>query len=74
MNEDRKILLQLIAGLTLCDNMGDVADEIEAALKRIGYAVEGYEGDYLASVRKMLHIFGITTMYGTSLASDQAPQ
>lgn len=72
MSEDRKLLLQFIASLTLCDHMGDVLDDVGTVLKRIGCAIdEGeYEGEpdpFLAAVRSAMIREGVTTLYGTTL-------
>ena len=37
---DREILMGLLAGLTLCDHMGDVANDVDFALRLLGYSKE----------------------------------
>ena len=70
MNEDRKLLLQLIAGLSLCDTVGDIADDVAVVMKRLGYEIDEDSGDgnYLSAVRARLARDGVTTLYGTRLA------
>lgn len=74
MTDDRKILLEFIASLTLCDHMGDVGDDIDTVLKRIGFvgptSVNGNE-DYLVEVRALLHKEGIRTLYGNPLVEGE---
>lgn len=38
--EYRMLLLKFIHSLTVCDHMGDVADDIDAVLKRMGEKIE----------------------------------
>lgn len=64
---DREILLQLIGSLTLCDHMGDVSNDVETALKRIDLDIEWADLDELGTE---LGKRGVTTLYGTPLASD----
>lgn len=71
----RKVLLQLVASLTLCDTMGDVAEDIENALKAIGYSipdggVTDEEGRY-TPLWKALHADGITTLQGSSVGGEE---
>jgi hypothetical protein len=61
---DRETLLQLIASLTLCDHMGDVANDVDIVLKRLGIS---FEWDELSEVGDKLGEMGITTLYGTSI-------
>jgi hypothetical protein len=67
MNADRELLLSFIASLTLADHMGDVADDVNCVLKRLGMEIEWDEwadlGDEMAKL-------GVKTLYGTSLRDD----
>ena len=68
MSEDRKLLLQLIASLTLADHMGDVSGDVSTVLKRIGYG--DWEWDDWGDLQKRLHGIGVTTLYGTAIGDD----
>lgn len=61
----RRVLLELIGSLTLCDHMGDAADDINKALKMIGLKIEW---DDLSDLGTKLGKMGVTTLWGTSLA------
>ena len=63
-----KILLQLIASLTLCDHMGDVGNDMMHALELAGVDVKDIwdENEPAAT----LHAMGVTTLVGTSLEED----
>jgi hypothetical protein len=61
------LILQFIASLCLCDHMGDVSNDVDVMLKRLGHAPEW---DDLSDLMKWLHKRGVTTLYGTSLESD----
>lgn len=63
----RDILLKFIASLTLCEHMGDVADDIETVLGCLGIELEWEDLDDL---RKQLHKMSITTLYGTPLVYE----
>jgi hypothetical protein len=73
MNKDLELLLQLIASLTLCDHMGDVYNDIDVVLKKLGInyidTEESYTpmGEFGSWVRQKLHNQGVTTLYGSSL-------
>lgn len=63
----KNLLLQFIASLTLCDHMGDVADDIIVVLKKMEIAIEWDDIDDLG---KALGEMGVTTLYGTTLGED----
>lgn len=67
---DRDILLSLCGSLTLCDHMGDVADDVYEALKRAGVTVEDDGGDWNETVANTLHKMGVKTLYDTELSSE----
>lgn len=64
----RQILLQLIAGMGLCDHMGDVAEDVQRALELAG--VDVGEWDDLPDLGRRLGRTGVTTLWGTSLVDD----
>lgn len=64
----KDILLQLIASLTLSDHMGDVAGDIDGALKQAGVDIEW---DDLSDLGRKLGKMGVTTLYGTKLGEDE---
>ena len=61
----KKILLQLIASLTLCDHMGDVGDDINKTLENIDLQVG--EWDDICELGHLLGKMGITTLYETTI-------
>jgi hypothetical protein len=64
---ERELLLQLIASITLADNLGDVADDVDTVLKRLGIEVEGDGVDFWEDVRATLGKMNVTTLYGTKI-------
>ena len=68
----RALLLQFIASLTLADHMGDVSNDIDQVLKRLGLEppLEIYDGDGLGALGTWLGKQGVTTLYGTSMLED----
>jgi hypothetical protein len=64
----RAILLKLIGSLALCDHMGDVASDVQAALTQIGLDIKW---DDLSDLGKKLGEMGVTTLYDTSLADEE---
>lgn len=64
----RDILLRFIASLTLCEHMGDVADDIETVLDILGIKLEWED---LYDLRMKLGKMGIKTLYGTALIDDE---
>lgn len=65
---DEKLFLQFLASLTLCDHMGDVANDIEQVLGIAGIDL-GEWGD-LNELHDRLAERGITTLYDTTLNVD----
>lgn len=59
---DHELLLSFIAGLTLCDHMGDVSDDIVKVLKLMG---EDIAFDELRELADALRARGVKTLYGT---------
>lgn len=64
----RNLILQFIASLTLCDHMGDVADDIARVLKEAGLKLDY---DDLTDLGHKLGKLGITTLYGTQLNDEE---
>ncbi len=62
------LLLQFIASLTLCDHMGDVADDVSKILKTIGLKIEWEDWHDLGN---KLAKMGVTTLYGTLLREEE---
>ena len=62
--ECRDLILQFIASLALCDHMGDVADDVDVMLKRLGIEIEWHEWSELLDA---LDEMGIQTLHGTEL-------
>jgi hypothetical protein len=74
------ITLKLIASLTLCDHMGNVAQDIETALKRLDMndllkeiEDEYEEADFFAAVQKVFAKKGITTLHDVDFTNDDRP-
>lgn len=67
MLDYKGLLLQFIASLTLCDHLGDVADDINCVLKRLDYNIKW---DDLSELGDELGKLGITTLYETSLREE----
>ncbi len=63
----RKILLELIASLTLCDHMGDVSNEIVEVLKRIDFKYDSSNEDEFEYLQDALRKEGIKTLGGIEL-------
>lgn len=59
----RKLILQFIGSLTLCDHMGDVGNDIDTVL-------EISDNDGSTNLRNYLHKLGVTTLYDTPLNCD----
>ncbi len=62
------VLLSLIAGLGLCDHMGDVVNDVSQALKMIG--LQNLEWNELSDLRQVLGKQGVKSLWGTSLLDD----
>lgn len=69
MIDYREVLLSLIGSLTLADHMGDAANDIWAALRRIGLEPPDTVSD-LTDLGQWLGRMGIRTLYGTELSDD----
>lgn len=67
MSEDRKLLLSFIASLTLADHLGDVGNDIQTVLYRLGITEPWDELDELGNI---LSKMGVKTLHGTELSSD----
>jgi hypothetical protein len=77
---DRELLLQLLGSLTLCDHMGDVADDVLHVIRQLGIptssptpfdGIQLVEGGWRVEVRATLRAMGVRTLYGTSLDGDE---
>ncbi len=67
---ERKLLLQLCASLALADHLGDVGEDVNFALKKLGIAIDG-DGDWWDAVGDKLHALGVSTLYGTAVRSEE---
>jgi hypothetical protein len=65
--QEHVLLLKFIASLTLADHLGDVADDMRKVMQLAGIDIEWDSWDELAEA---LAERGVTTLYGTTLASD----
>ena len=63
-------IYQFIASLTFCDHLGDVCNEIDTMLGRIGSDIRSEDWCDLWELSGLLGKRGITTLYGTSLGDD----
>lgn len=63
----KELFYKLIASLTLCDHMGDVAEVIEEALRK---ASDFVWFDDLEDLQVELAKRGVTTLYGTSFEGE----
>lgn len=64
----KKVLLDLVASLTLCDNMSDVCGDVQEAMDQIGIECdvdlsEGSTGPFI----KILHNLGAKTLNGVEI-------
>ena len=64
----RKILLSLIASLSLDDHMGDVSGSVSEALKQAEIEIEWEDWEEL---QRGLHAQGIETLWDTSLEDEK---
>ena len=62
--EKDELILQFVASYTLADHLGDVSDDVDVLLKKIGF---NEEWDDEMELCDLLAKKGITTLYGTSL-------
>jgi hypothetical protein len=69
--EWRAFVLSFIGSLTLADHPGDVCNNIDTVLKRIGW--NGGEWGDLEELGELLGREGVTTLYGTSLRDEDDP-
>lgn len=83
MSDARQVLINLVAGMSLADGLGDVWDDAYEALKQIGIEVppepETLSRYYAThddhSLGKWLaREHGASTVWGTSLAGDGGDQ
>lgn len=74
MSAERQVLINLIASLSLCDHMGDAADDAQRALKQIGVDLPEsvqWADDWWSALAKFLATeHGAETVWGTSLLED----
>lgn len=66
---DRELLLSLLASLTFCDHMGDVADCVDRVMKQLGIEYED-TGEWELDVGRALHLLGVKTLYGTEIGGQ----
>ena len=66
---DRELLLSLLASLTLCDHMGDVADDVGHVMEQLGIECED-TGEWGLDVARALHLLGVKTLYGTEIGGQ----
>lgn len=69
----RKILLQFVASLALCDHMGDVSNDVADVLKKLDMEPPeevDYADDWFYALGTWLGKQGITTLNGTRLGQD----
>lgn len=64
----RQILVNLCAGLYLCDHLGDAADDAIEALRQAGIVIECEDLRDLA--RQLKQQVGVTTVWGTPLGYE----
>lgn len=67
----KQILINLIAGASLCDHMGDMASDLFEAARQAGFNVpdEVYDLDDLSEY--LVKTQSAETLFGTSLRDDQ---
>lgn len=77
MNE-RQILINLVAGMSLADHLGDAYSDCEQALKQIGIEVPSILDSPLENPDHWEHLadflareHGATTVWGTSLLNEE---
>ena len=75
---DREILINLIAGLSIADHMGDVYSDCEQALKLVGIELPSILDSPLENPDHWEHLayvlsrqYGATTIWGTALLDDE---
>lgn len=70
MSEEKELLLSLIASLSLCDNMGDVADDCWTVMRRLEMPVPPDVSDMGELGTWLGRQHHVTTLYGTYLGDD----
>lgn len=68
---DQTVLLELIAGLTFAEGMGDVCNEVASALKRLGIRFKWHT---LEELRAKLAERGVTHWDGTALMGEEGDE
>jgi hypothetical protein len=68
---DRDILLSLLASLTLCDNMSDVAGDIQQVMACLGEPWSSIEWGDLEELGDEFGKRGLVTLYGTELSGGE---
>lgn len=66
----KELLLKLCASLTLCDHMGDVWDDVNTVLKRIGMGHIGHTAEEFGDLGRDFAKEGITTLWDTSVGDE----
>jgi hypothetical protein len=64
VSRERDVFYRLVASLTLCDDMSDVADAIAEALDQIGDSIQF---DNFAELREALAKRGVVTLFDMRL-------
>lgn len=67
VEEWERLVMEFIGSLTLADHMGDAAEDTQYLLAILGHEPEW---DDWPDLMKWLASRGVTTLYGTSLASE----
>jgi len=65
----KELLLSLIASMTLADHMGDVCDDVQTVMDKMGIECSvdlSGEGD-AQDFKRLLHNMGAKTVYGTEI-------
>ena len=64
VDDYRKLILQFIGSLSLADHLGDVANDTDTVLSRLGLVIQWEEWFEL---QNKLRRMGVTTLHGTRL-------
>lgn len=72
MNDPRQVLINLIAGLSLADHMGDVREDAREALRQIGIEIPDDVGGVNEVADWLANSHGATSVWGVSLLCDDA--
>lgn len=75
VSDEKKLILNFIAGLHLCDHMGDVSGDVDTLLRKLGMQdlldrAEERDDYFLPAVSRELEKLGCTTMYGGQLFDE----